>query len=101
MSAQNFRRHVFVTTGSAIDFGGSTGDTVLTTVVVPIKIMRWGVIISAEAADVGAGYEFSIDRRPTPGSDTDREEISKITGDTTDRAVGIVVERGVGVAWSR
>lgn len=98
MSVDALRRDIFYSPATPIDLGGSTGDTVIMRVGVPIRITRWG-ITGTEALDVGAGYEFSLDYRPTPGSDTNRAQIGVMTG-TADVALPFVLYQNVGTAAS-
>jgi hypothetical protein len=98
MSVDRFRRDIFYSGSTPIDVGGSTGDTVIMRVGVPIRIQRWG-LVGTEALDVGAGYEISLDYRPTPGSDTNRAQIGVMTG-TTDIALPFVLMQEVGTAAS-
>ena len=60
----------------------STGDKFTFTPGGPVNIVRWGVIADA-LIDVGAGAVFTLDYRPTAGSDTGRVNGSTSAGDDT------------------
>jgi hypothetical protein len=53
-----------------VDFT-TAADTVYVTPATPIKIVRWGLVVTS-LLDVGAGFAAAMDFRPTAGSDTDR-----------------------------
>lgn len=97
MAAQNLRRDVFRHT-SPITL--SVADTILFRVGVPIRIMRWRLIVTTAIADAaGDGWSYAIDRRPTPGSDTGRVEIDEMDGAAAEgQAVGKCMVSEVGTA---
>lgn len=100
MTAMNVRRDVARLNETPVAL--SVADTIIYRVCVPIKIVRFGVYVTTAIADAaGDGWVYALDRRITPGSDTGRVEISRITGAATEgQAAGKVMERAVGTASS-
>lgn len=95
MSAMNYRRDVFRHTAPITL---SVADTVLMRVGVPIRIMRWRLVVTTAIADAaGDGWIYALDRRVLVGSDTGRVEVDRITGAATEgQAAGKVLESEVG-----
>lgn len=98
MSATNFRRGIGKLNETPVAL--SVGDTIIYRVNVPIKIVRFGVFVTTSIADAaGDGWIYALDRRITPGSDTGRVEVSRVTGAAVEGQVaGKVLERSVGTA---
>lgn len=95
MSAQNIRRevHTHVLTPVAL----SVGDTVLYRVGVPIKIMRWGLMVTTTINSTAAASTYALDRRVLFGSDTGRVEMDRIAlAAAEDITAGKVLRSEVG-----
>jgi hypothetical protein len=89
-----FMKHKFAVLDLATAVGGApavnfaaAADTVYITPATPIKIVRWGLVVTS-LLDVGAGFIAALDFRPTAGSDTDRVNGSVAAG--VDTAGGTI-----------
>lgn len=95
--SMNFRRDVYRhTTPVAL----TVADTVVFRVGQPFRLMRWRLYVTTAIADAaGDGWIYAIDRRITPGSDTGRVEVSRISGAALEgQAAGKVLDKEVGTA---
>lgn len=98
MTAMNVRRDVARLNETPVAL--TVGDTIVYRVCTPIKVVRFGLYVTTAIADAaGDGWVYALDRRITPGSDTGRVEMSRITGAAVEgQAAGKVLERSVGTA---
>lgn len=88
--------HKRVARSTAATPTGSNGPVVFTTTgdkftfapIKPVDVLRWGMLYSVAKDATSAA--FTLDKRPTVGSDTNRVTIGTIT-DVAARAAGIVV----------